>query len=143
MPAQTTTAIASETGGVPFAVRISVEGHTFAGDEPVDAGGTGLGPSPYQLLTSALAECTTMTVRWFARQHGLPLDHVSVEVVHSREKVEGRSGLSDIFRKTVTIRGDALSAEQRARLHDVAAKCPVQRTLEAGSVITTNESPPR
>ncbi|EQB29896.1 MULTISPECIES: OsmC family protein [Sphingobium] len=133
----TTTAIASETGGLPFAVRISVEGHIFAGDEPIEAGGTGLGPSPYQLLTSALAECTAMTVRWFARQHDVPLDHVSVEVVHSREQVEGRAGLVDTFNKTIKIKGDALTEDQLQRLHDVASKCPVQRTLEAGSIIVT------
>lgn len=139
MSDKTIVASVTETGDSPFAMRISVGGHVLIGDEPVDAGGAGLGPAPYQLLTAALAECTAMTVRWFARQHGWPLENVSVEVTHGKERVEGRPGLTDSFSKTVTLRGDALSDEQRRRLREVAAKCPLHRTLEAGSIIATRE----
>ena len=128
----------SESGESPFAVRIAVCGHELVGDEPTADGGADLGPSPYQLLTSALGECTVMTVRWFARQKDWPVEHVAAHVTHAKMEVEGRPGQTDVFHKTVFIKGDKLTPEQRTRLIDVAAKCPVQRTLESGSVIETH-----
>lgn len=127
----------SETGASPFAVRIETGGHSLIGDEPVAMGGADLGPSPYQMLAAALGECTTMTVRWFARQQQWPVDHIETDVTHEKAAVEGRPGKTDVFRKTVRIRGDALTGEQRTRLLDVAAKCPVHRTLENTSSIET------
>ncbi|MGY4396279.1 putative redox protein [Sphingomonas sp. UYAg733] len=127
----------TETGESPFAVRIETGGHAIIGDEPASLGGADLGPSPYQLLTAALGECTAMTVRWFARQKQWPVDHVAVEVTHQKGPVEDRTGMVDIFHKTVRISGAALSGEQYERLIDIAAKCPVHRTLEGGSSITT------
>jgi len=127
----------SESGESDFAVRIETGGHRFTGDEPVEMGGRDLGPSPYQLLAAALGECTTMTVRWFARQQKWSVEHVAVEVTHRKVAREGRAGKVDLFEKTVAIRGDALTEEQRRRLIDVAAKCPVHRTLEGQSEIET------
>lgn len=127
----------TETGESPFAVRIVTGGHVVVGDEPASMGGADLGPSPYQLLTAALGECTAMTVRWFARQRQWPVDHIAVDVTHRKGAVEGRAGMVDIFHKTVRIRGAALTEEQHERLIDVAAKCPVHRTLEGGSSIAT------
>lgn len=134
------TAHVSETGASPFAVLIETGPHRLTGDEPADMGGADLGPSPYQMLTAALGECTAMTVRWFARQHEWPVEHISVEVSHRKDNVEGREGLVDVFVKTVSIEGDDLSLEQRVRLLEVAARCPVHRTLEHGSHITTIEA---
>ena len=132
----------AETGESPFSVRIDVGGHVLTGDEPVETGGGGLGPAPYQLLTAALAECTAMTVRWYARQHGWPVEHVAVTVDYNREKITGASGTGDVFTKTVAIRGPELTLEQRERLLDVAAKCPVHRTLEGRVDITTLAAEP-
>lgn len=134
------TAHVSETGASPFAVLIETGKHRLTGDEPADMSGADLGPSPYQMLTAALGECTVMTVRWFARQHEWPVEHIAVEVTHRKDNVDGQAGLVDVFVKLVEIRGDALSAEQRARLFEVAARCPVHRTLEHGSRITTTEA---
>src|SRR5262245_28092570 len=73
-------AYVEETGESPFAVRIETGGHVLIGDEPVAEGGADLGPAPYQILTAALGECTAMTVRWYARKQGWPVDRVLVEV---------------------------------------------------------------
>jgi putative redox protein len=127
----------AETGASRFAVRIDVGGHAIIGDEPAATGGADLGPSPFQLLAAALGECTAMTVRWYAERQKWPVDHVAVDVTHRKEIVEGRDGKTDVFRKAVHIHGPALSAEQREKLIEIAAKCPVQRTLEAGSIIRT------
>ncbi|WP_414900170.1 OsmC family protein [Sphingomonas flavalba] len=128
----------SENGDSVFSVRVDAGGIAFVGDEPVAMGGGGLGPNPYELLSAALAECTAMTIRWYARQQGWPVEHVAVEVTHEKGPIEGQARPGDIFHKTVAIRGDALNEEQRRRLIDVAAKCPVHRTLEATPVITTS-----
>lgn len=132
-----------ETGESPFAVRIAAGGHEFTGDEALDVGGGGLGPAPFELLSAALAECTAMTMRWYARQQGWAVDGIEVAVDHSKRQFAGASTPVDVFKKTISIRGAALTAEQRTRLLDVAAKCPVQRTLESVSLITTlTESTP-
>ena len=128
---------ASETGASAFAVRIEAGPHRLTGDEPVAMGGADLGPAPYQMLAAALAECTTMTVRWYARQHDWPVDHVATDVTHEKGPVEGRPGMVDIFRKAVAIEGAELTGDQRAKLLEIAAKCPVHRTLEGAATIST------
>ncbi len=128
---------ASETGASPFAVRILMDAFDLTGDEPASQGGGGLGPSPFQLMSAALAECTAMTVRWHARRQGWPVAHVEVVVEHRRERVEGAASHVELFEKTVTIAGTDLSDEQRSHLIAVAGKCPVHRALEGASLIRT------
>lgn len=125
------TALIKETGESDYAVSIDVSGHNIKGDEPVNAGGANLGPAPYDLLTAALGECTAMTVRWYALQQKWPLDKVEVKLTH--QKVDKVS----VFEKQVIVYGEALSADQRQKLIEVAAKCPVQRTLEGKVEIKT------
>jgi putative redox protein len=125
------TAHVEETGESAYAVSISVSGHTIKGDESVSFGGGDLGPAPYDLLLSALGECTAMTVRWYAKQQNWPLEKVEVKLSHQKiNKV-------DTFEKQVIVHGDQLTPEQRKKLVDIAAKCPVQRTLQSDVVINT------
>jgi putative redox protein len=126
-----TEAIISENGKSDYSVDISVSGYQLSGDEPTAAGGGSLGPAPYDLLTAALGECTAMTIRWYAKRQNWPLDKVEVKMTHTKEaKV-------DVFTKQITIYGDALTQEQKDKLIEVAAKCPVQRTLESTPQIRT------
>jgi putative redox protein len=121
----------TETGESAYAVTISVSGHTLKGDEPVSFGGGNLGPAPYDMLLAALGECTAMTVRWYAIQQKWPLERVEVTLSHQKiDKV-------DMFEKQIIVHGDALTEEQRQKLIAVAAKCPVQRTLEGKVEIST------
>jgi putative redox protein len=125
------TAHVIETGESTYAVNINVSGHTLKGDEPVASDGGNLGPAPYDMLLAALGECTAMTVRWYAKQQNWPLEKVEVTLTHQKlDKV-------DTFEKQVVVHGDALTPDQRKKLVDVAAKCPVQRTLESDVVIRT------
>lgn len=125
------TAHVEETGESAYAVTISVSGHTIKGDEPVSFGGGNVGPAPYDLLLAALGECTAMTVRWYAIQQKWPLEKVEVKLSHRKvDKV-------DTFEKEVIIHGDALTGEQREKLVNIAAKCPVQRTLQSDVIINT------
>lgn len=124
-------ATVAETGESLYAVNIAVSGHTLKGDEPVGSGGGNLGPAPYDMLLAALGECTAMTVRWYARQQNWPLEKVEVNLTYQKlDKV-------DVFEKEVIVHGDTLTPDQRKKLVDVAAKCPVQRTLESDVVIRT------
>jgi len=127
----------TENGKSIFAVTIEVSGHELHGDEPLASGGGNTGPAPYDLLLAALGECTAMTVRWYAKQQNWPLDKVEVNLTHRKEAAEGQTRKTDIFEKQVILHGDTLSDEQRKKLIEVAAKCPVQRTLEGTPVIRT------
>lgn len=114
--------------------------HTVA-DEPLAYGGTNRGMSPYGFLSAGLGACTSMTIRMYARRKGWPLGHVSVDVSHDKvhaQDAEGNGGAQKIdgFYRAITLSGD-LDADQRARLLEIADKCPVHRTLEASSKVTT------
>ncbi len=114
--------------------------HTLA-DEPLAYGGTNRGMSPYGFLSAGLGACTSMTIRMYARRKGWPLDHVQVMVshdkVHAQDAEAGQGNTQvDTFRRVIKLKGE-LSAEQRARLLEIADKCPVHRTLETSSTIIT------
>jgi len=110
------------------------------GDEPVDTGGGNPGPAPYDTLLAALGECTAMTVRWYALRQKWPLDKVEVKLAHRKGNPAGGPGKTDIFTKAILLHGDHLTPDQRAKLIDVAGKCPVQRTLEGTPVIQTEHA---
>jgi putative redox protein len=117
-----------------FAQEISVGRHRLAGDEPTSAGGTDTGPNPYDLLLAALGSCTSMTVALYARRKQWPLEAVTVRLRHSKihaadcESCETREGRIDRIDGDVELVGP-LSQEQRARLLEIANRCPVHRTL--------------
>jgi len=112
--------------------------HTLA-DEPLSYGGSNQGMTPYQFVAAGLGACTSMTIRMYARRKGLPLEHVSVDVSHDRVHAQDASGTNtplDQFTRHITLIGD-LNAAQRAKLLEIADKCPVHRTLERSSHIAT------
>ena len=114
--------------------------HHALADEPASYGGTNRGMSPYGFLSAGLGACTSMTIRMYARRKGWPLAHVSVDVTH--DKVHAQDAASpgedkiDHFTRVIHLEGD-LDAEQRARLLEIADRCPVHRTLERRSHIET------
>jgi putative redox protein len=122
-------ALVSETNASTYSVEIEVNGHKLIGDEPESFGSKNLGPAPYDLLLAALGECSAMTVRWFAIEQKFPLEKVIVKLSHEKRARQ------DYFTKEITIQGKDLSDEQKQKLHDVAAKCPVHRTLTSGNVV--------
>ena len=117
-------------------------GQTFVTDEPASLGGDDAGPDPYTLLLAALGSCISMTVTLYARRKGWPLAGVNVrlrsERIHARDCAECETK-SDTFiqriERAVSFDGD-LTAEQRARLQEIAYKCPVHKTLTSEIVIT-------
>jgi putative redox protein len=117
------------------------DGQTLITDEPTTAGGDNAGPDPYTLLLAALGSCISMTVTLYARRKGWPLTRVIVrlkqERVHARDCAqcdETQEGYIHRIERAVVFEGE-LSAEQRARLHEISHKCPVHRTLTSPIVI--------
>jgi putative redox protein len=128
-------AVVKDSGPGRLDVAVSVGGQSFTGDEPVAAGGTGLGPSPHDLLSAGLAECTTLTLRLYADRKAWPLQTIEVSVSH---EVEPEATPRALFRRTIRLSG-ALDEAQRQRLMEIADRCPVHRTLVNGSRIETLE----
>jgi putative redox protein len=148
-PAPSDAVVVAETTQGPFLNHVVVGRHRFLADEPESIGGFDAGPAPYDFLGAALGSCTSMTLRMYADRKQLPLDRVTVEVAHGKvhaddcvecaenELLHGRAGMIDRFERVITVEGDDLSDDDRRRLLTIADKCPVHRTLEAASVITT------
>lgn len=116
--------------------------HHVTADEPVSVGGTDRGLTPYQFLSAGLGACTSMTMRMYARRKGWDLHHVEVDVTHDKihatdcAHCETESGKIDQFRRVIRIEGE-LDEAQRARLMEIADRCPVHRTMEAEIEVVT------
>lgn len=101
--------------------------HSSVADEPLDFGGENLGMNPYEYLLGALGACTSMTLKMYARRKGFDLENVEVFLEHHREKDADGNPVEKITRKIV-LHGN-LSDEEKARLIEIAHKCPVHKTL--------------
>jgi uncharacterized OsmC-like protein/alpha/beta superfamily hydrolase len=128
--------------GEGYRTAILASGHALIADEPVAVGGSELGPTPYDLLAAALGACTSMTLQMYARRKQWPLDEAIVRLRHSKihaldeRNCESGAAKMDRLDRTVELVGD-LTPDQRARLLEIANKCPVHKTLEAGVVVDT------
>jgi putative redox protein len=125
------------TGGPTGFVQQIVAGqHHFAVDEPTSVGGTGKGPTPYDLVLAGLGACTSMTLRLYADAKKIPLEGVSVRLRHGKihavdcASCEAKAGKIDRIEREIELHGP-LTVEQRLRLMEIADRCPVHRTLTA------------
>ena len=119
-----------------FAQDVVAGDHRLSSDEPVAAGGTNTGPTPYDLLLAALGTCISMTLGVYARRKDWPLESVTVRLNHSRihavdcENCETKDGRLDRIDVALELTGP-LTDPQRARLLEIAGKCPVHKTLRS------------
>jgi len=117
-----------------FQQQITAGRHRFVADEPESVGGGDAGPDPYDLLLASLGVCTSMTVGYYARRNRWPLEQITVSLSHARihardcEECETKEGMVDRIDVEIELSG-SLSESQHAKLMEVAAKCPVHRTL--------------
>jgi len=121
-------------GAAGFAQQIEIGPHHLKGDEPAAFGGTDTGPSPYDFLLAALGTCTSMTISFYARRKGWRLENVTVSLYHSKihatdcAECETKVGRIDRIERAIQLTG-ALTNEQRAKLMEIADRCPVHQTL--------------
>lgn len=140
--AQPRQVVVQETRQGKFQQQVSVGPHRLIADEPASVGGQDTGPNPYDLVLSGLGACTAMTMRMYADRKSLPLDRVTVTLRHSKihaedcEACETATGLLDRIERIIAIEGE-LDPEQRARLMEIADKCPVHKTLTSEIHIVT------
>ncbi len=134
--------VAARTFKGSFLTEIASGPHRWFADEPVSVGGSNLGPTPYDLLSAALASCTTMTLKMYAEHKGLDLDSATVRVQHGKthardcDDCETREGKVDEFLRELSFDGN-LTAAETERLVEIADRCPVHRSLHSEVKVRT------
>ncbi|MEO6487035.1 MAG: OsmC family protein [Thermoanaerobaculia bacterium] len=119
-----------------FRTEVEAGSHRFVLDEPESAGGTNAGPTPYDAVAAGLGGCTAMTLHFYAKREKIPLEGVDVTVVHDRQHAKDcadcmtQSGYIHRFKLQLALHG-VLTAEQRTKLLEIAARCPVAKMLGA------------
>ncbi|MBX3663706.1 MAG: OsmC family protein [Burkholderiales bacterium] len=137
--------IVRETGEGPYTQSIVAGPHRLRADEPAALGGNDSGFTPYELLLSGLGACTSMTLRMYAEKKKWPLQRVTVELRHRKidaadcPDCRTREGKVDRIERTIALEGE-LDGVQRARLLEIANRCPVHRTLHSEIVVRTSLS---
>lgn len=139
-PDATDNRIVVRTGKHAFHTEINANGHNLVADEPISFGGTNTGPTPYDYLVAALGACTSMTLRMYADRKGWPLEAAIVRLkhrkVHARDcqDCENQSTRFDQIDREIELIGP-LDDAQKARLLEIADRCPVHRTLHSEIVV--------
>jgi len=134
--------VVAETREGKFTQLAAAGRHVVRADEPVPAGGLDSGMSPYDFLLAGLGACTAMTLRLYADLKRLPLERVTVELKHDKihaadcAECETREGKVDRIERLIRLEG-GLDDAQRAKLLEIANKCPVHRTLHSEVAIPT------
>ena len=124
--------IVRENGQGRYQQEVIVGEHRLLADEPVSVGGADAGPAPLDFVMAGLGACTSMTLRMYAERKGIPLTRISVSLGHDMVVIDGVK--RDRILRKITLDGD-LSGDQRARLLEIANKCPVHRALAQPLVI--------
>jgi|SRR5690606_9204571 len=107
-----------------YRTEVSTVKHMFITDEPLEIGGTELGPNPGELLSASLASCSVATVKMYADKKGWKLEDIIIEVEFKKDPKE----MKTVFNKKIRIFG-VLTEEQKLRLYEIANRCPIHRIL--------------
>ena len=136
--------VVTESRAGPYGQHVTAGDHQLTADEPATVGGADSGPTPYDLLLAGLGACTAITVRMYAERKGWPLRRVTVRLRHRRIHAtdcagcETSTGQLDQIERELQFDGE-LTQDQRAKLLDIAERCPVHRMLHSEVLISTTE----
>lgn len=125
-----------------FRTEVEVGGHRLVVDEPIAVGGADDGPTPYELLLAGLGACTAMTLRLYADRRKWPLERARISLrhrkVHAQDCVDcvTKPARMDVVDRVITLEG-GLTEEQRAKLLEIAERCPVHQTLQGKMQVNT------
>ncbi len=131
--------VIANIGASGYATQVEARGHALQADESAGAGGTDTGPTPYDLLLASLGTCTAMTLRMYAAGKGWPMTGVTVGLDQDRtpaKDCQSETGLVLRITKRIEMTGD-LDEQQRARLLEIADRCPAHRSLLSETKIVT------
>jgi putative redox protein len=138
-----------QTGHGKFGTEVHTVSHSFVADEPRSYGGDDTGPTPYDLLLAALGTCTAMTMKMYTDRKQWPMEGTRIHLTHERDhhmdcdhcESEGEGAQIQALHRSIEVLGDQLTDEQRAKIIEIADRCPVHRTLEGHLHIHTREVP--
>ena len=116
---------AERVGGEGFKHTVTIGHHEVTVDEPEEQGGTDSGPNPQEMLAVSLASCTAITIEMYAKRKGWDIGDIAVDVDYE----PAQRGSPTKFKMIMRLPKE-LPEDQRERLAQIAAKCPVHRTLE-------------
>jgi putative redox protein len=119
--------------GAKLKQQVEIRDHRITADEPRDEGGEDAGPSPQELLAASLASCTAITMEMYANRKGWDVGEVVVDVDYE----PAQRGSPTRFTMDVQLSKE-LPEAQREKLMQIAAKCPVHRTLEGEVMFQEN-----
>jgi putative redox protein len=125
-----------------FRTEVDVGGHQLVVDEPIPVGGSDEGPSPYEMLLAGLGACTAMTLRIYADRRKWPLERARITLQHHKVHVQDcidcdhKPTKMDVVDRIIVLEG-SLTEEQRAKLMEIAERCPVHQTLQSKIQVNT------
>ncbi|MBK8024069.1 MAG: OsmC family protein [Chloroflexi bacterium] len=125
---------AKVTLGEGLTTTIQIRDFTLTADEPLTDGGANLGPMPTELMLAALGACSAITAKLYAQRKGWDVQSIEVDLDSDRHKkadfpqYTGDGDFVRSFTQRLRFIGD-LTDEQRARLLEIAGKCPVHRAF--------------
>ncbi|MFS4456703.1 alpha/beta fold hydrolase [Maribacter sp. 2304DJ31-5] len=134
--------VVSLNGEDDFTTDMKVGNHFLIADEPLNVGGNDYGPSPYELVSAGLSACTAMTIQMYAKRKGWSVENVEVHTSYGKSHAEdcqdcgADSAKIDTFHREVRLTGN-LDEKQKARIMQIADKCPVHRTLHSETQVIT------
>jgi putative redox protein len=124
--------VTAKIGTQKYQTTVEAGKHSFVLDEPIGYGGKDLGPTPGEMLSTSLAACAAATMRMYADRKGWDLQEAIIEVASEK----GEEGITTIFSKKITMKGD-LDEAQKQQLLSVAEKCPIHKALSNPITINT------
>ncbi|MEO9893158.1 bifunctional alpha/beta hydrolase/OsmC family protein [Aurantibacter sp.] len=125
-----------------FTTTMKVGNHNMLADEPISFGGNDYGPSPYEFVSAGLSACTAMTVQMYVKRKGWDLENIEVHTSYGKahaedcENCESDSAKIDTFNREIKLTGN-LDEKQKARILQIADKCPIHKTLHSKTQVIT------